>query len=77
MIAASYNDRLAVRNGRQVRDVVASPAFRAVFPGIALAPDAAAAVYWGLSGHRGGYLASGVGGTLTGFGADLFVTTTP
>ncbi len=77
VIGASYNDRLASHLGRQVRDLVASPLFHAVFPGVDLAADAAAADYWNISGHRGGYLAAGMGGTMTGYGADLFLIDDP
>lgn len=77
VIGASYNDRLASHNGRQVRDIVASPQFGAVFPGLTVAADASAVDSWNIAGRRGGYHAAGVGGPITGFGADLFVIDDP
>lgn len=77
VISVSYNDRLASNFGRQVRDLIASPIYQAVFPGVSVAADAAAADQWNIAGRRGGYLSAGVGGTMTGFGADLFVIDDP
>src|SRR4051812_32612134 len=38
-ISASYNSELAGDFGREVRNIVASPEFRAVFPAVSLAAD--------------------------------------
>jgi predicted phage terminase large subunit-like protein len=76
VIFASYNQDAASKVAARVRDIVASPQFRIVFPGVVLS-STAATDRWTIPGHRGGFLAAGVGGTMTGFGADLFVIDDP
>lgn len=77
IIATSYNEQLARHFGRQARDLVASPAFRRVFPGLGLAADGTAADEWRLQGASGSYLAAGIGGSITGYGADLLLVDDP
>ena len=67
IIAASYNSELASDFGREVRNIVASPEYRAVFD-VNLAQDSQAANRWHT--HKGGmYVAAGVGTAITGRGA--------
>lgn len=76
IITASYNDLLATDIGRDVRNLVGSGEYRNVFKGVDLAEDSAAAGRWHTN-HGGSYLATGVGGTLTGYGADVFIIDDP
>ena len=75
IITSSYAQELASYFGRQVRNLINSPEFKDVFR-VVLAPDSAAAHRWHT--HQGGaYLAAGVGGPITGRGADLLVIDDP
>ena len=76
IIATSYNADLATDFGREVRGIVRSEEYRAVFPGITLAVDSAAAGRWHTN-HGGQYVSVGVGGTLTGRGGNVIVIDDP
>lgn len=75
VIAASYNSDLANDFGREVRNVVASPEFRALFD-VILAQDSQAANRWHTDGG-GMYVAAGVGTAVTGRGADILLIDDP
>lgn len=69
IIACSYNVSLAMSFSRKVKETIQDPAFESVFP-IRLNPNNQSAEEWGLAaGLRGGYVAAGVGGGITGKGA--------
>ncbi len=70
IISASYNDLIGTDIGRDVRNIVRGREYRNVFPDVTLAEDSAAAGRWHTS-QGGSYLATGVGGTMTGYGANL------
>jgi predicted phage terminase large subunit-like protein len=53
--------------GKYVRDIVADPRFRTVFPDITLHTRSTAAGNWKLSNLRGGYVCRGVGQKLSGY----------
>lgn len=76
IIAASYNSDLAGDFGREVRNIVASPEHRALFPKSSLAADSKAQNRWHTSGG-GGYAAAGVGTAVTGRGAHVFLIDDP
>ena len=67
IIAASATDRLAEGFGRDVRNLVDSPEYRALFPATLLAEDSQAKGRWHTA-QGGGYYATGVGGQLYGRG---------
>ena len=70
IIATSYSDRLAHRFGRFTRNVIQD----LTYPfDLHLARDSHAAEQFDVAGQSGGYLAAGVGGTMTGEGADLLL----
>lgn len=69
-ISASYGQDLASDFGRDVRNLVASPEFNALFPGVGLAEDSGAKARWHTS-EGGSYVAAGVGTAITGRGADI------
>ncbi len=76
IICASYNSDLATDFGREVRNIVGSEDFSTIFKGVTLAEDAKAANRWNT--NKGGYyLAAGVGGGITGKGADIFLIDDP
>ena len=76
VIQCSNTADLAVGFGRKVRNLVDSPQYQSVFPGIGLQSDSKAAGRWAT--NRGGdYFAIGVGGTVTGKGADLLIIDDP
>jgi predicted phage terminase large subunit-like protein len=74
VIACSHTDRLAWRNSRRVRAQMQAPSWPF---DVSVAPGAAAVTAWDIAGHRGGYWAAGVGGAITGEGADLLVIDDP
>jgi hypothetical protein len=76
VISASYGSDLANDFGRDVRNIVASPEYRELFPQVRLAADSQAKDRWHVSGG-GGYVAAGVGTTITGRGAHLFIIDDP
>lgn len=77
IIQASYGASLAVKNSRYTRNLIASDRYRALFPGIELAPDSKAADAWDIAGHEGGLDAMGVGGGVTGKGAQIVLIDDP
>ena len=76
IIQATMNTELAVRFGRKVRDLIADPLYREIFPNTDLKPDSQAAGRWETSAG-GEYFAAGVGAAMTGRGADLLIIDDP
>lgn len=76
VIQSSNTADLAVGFGRKVRNLVDSEHYDSIFPGIALASDSKAAGKWNTN-QGGEYIAIGVGGTMTGKGADLMIIDDP
>ena len=72
VIQTAHTAELAVGFGRKVRNLVGSEDYRKVFPNVALQSDSKAAGRWSTN-HGGDYFAIGVGGAVTGKGADLFI----
>jgi hypothetical protein len=70
IIMASHTADLAVDFGRKVRNLVADPEYKQVFPEVMLQADSKASGRWGTN-HAGSYYACGVGGALAGRGAHL------
>ena len=75
-IACSYNVSLAMSFSRKVKEVIMDPAYEAIFD-TRLHPDFQAAEEWAIKGHRGGYVAAGVGGGITGKGAHILTIDDP
>jgi hypothetical protein len=76
IIQATMNTELAVRFGRKVRDLIADPIYRDIFPKTDLKADSQAAGRWETSAG-GEYFAAGVGAAMTGRGADLLIIDDP
>lgn len=76
IIQASHTADLAVGFGRKVRNLVDSERYNEVFKNTILATDSKASGRWNTS-MGGDYYAIGVGGAVTGKGADLFIIDDP
>jgi predicted phage terminase large subunit-like protein len=76
VIQTSNTAELAVGFGRKVRNLVDSEQYGKIFPNVGLRVDSKAAGRWATS-HGGDYFAIGVGGTVTGKGADLLIIDDP
>ena len=75
IIQTAHTAELAVGFGRKVRNLVNTPDYQAVFP-TKLSTDSKAAGRWNT--HKGGdYFAIGVGGAVTGKGADVLIIDDP
>lgn len=76
VIQTSHTAELAVGFGRKVRNLVDSEVFHEIFPGVGLRADSQAAGRWNTSAG-GDYFAIGVGGAVTGKGADILIIDDP
>jgi predicted phage terminase large subunit-like protein len=76
VIQTSHTAELAVGFGRKVRNLVDQEAYKELFPGVGLQSDSKAAGRWATN-HGGDYFAIGVGGAVTGKGADLLIIDDP
>jgi predicted phage terminase large subunit-like protein len=76
IIQSSNTAELAVGFGRKVRNLVDGEAYAKIFPNVALRHDSKAAGRWSTNAN-GEYFAIGVGGTVTGKGADLLIIDDP
>jgi len=76
VIQTSHTAELSVGFGRKVRNLVDSEAYAKIFPNVALRQDSKAAGRWSTNA-AGEYFAIGVGGAVTGKGADLLVIDDP
>jgi predicted phage terminase large subunit-like protein len=75
IIQTAHTAELAVGFGRKVRNLVSSPDFQEIFD-TSLSTDSKAAGRWN-TGAGGDYFAIGVGGAVTGKGADLLIIDDP
>jgi hypothetical protein len=76
VIQCSNTAELAVGFGRKVRNLVDGETYAKIFPNVALRHDSKAAGRWATNAG-GDYFAIGVGGTVTGKGADLLIIDDP
>ena len=76
IIQTTHTAELAVRFGRKVRNLMEMQEYREVFPDVDLRVDSKAAGRWETS-QGGEYYAAGVGGAITGRGADLLIIDDP
>ena len=76
IIQTAHTAELAVGFGRKVRNLVNSNDFKQVFPDVSLQSDSKAAGRWNTN-QGGDYFAIGVGGAVTGKGADLLIIDDP
>ena len=76
VIQTSHTAELAVGFGRKVRNLVDSDPYKRIFPDVELQSDSKAAGRWNTN-HGGDYFAIGIGGAVTGKGADLLIIDDP
>ena len=76
VIQTAHTAELSVGFGRKVRNLVDSEDYKSLFPSVGLRADSKAAGRWSTSAG-GEYFAIGVGGAVTGKGADLLIIDDP
>jgi hypothetical protein len=76
-IACSYNLSLAMKFSRMVKQIINDVAYKPVFPLLTLDQNNQSTEEWGITGERGGYVAAGIGGPITGKGAHVLVIDDP
>jgi predicted phage terminase large subunit-like protein len=76
VMMVSHTTDLAVDFGRKVRNLIATPQYKDIFPTVALAQDSKSAGRWNTN-SGGEYYACGIGSALAGRGADLLLVDDP
>ena len=76
VIQTAHTAELAVGFGRKVRNLVGSEDYQKIFKDVALSTDSKAAGRWSTN-KQGEYFAIGVGGAVTGKGADILIVDDP
>jgi predicted phage terminase large subunit-like protein len=76
VIQTSHTAELAVGFGRKVRNLVDSANYKRIFPALDLQSDSKAAGRWNTN-FGGEYFAIGIGGAVTGKGADILIIDDP
>ena len=76
IIAASYAVSLPIEFSRFIRDRMKDESFQALFPRVNLRPDSQNAERWKTQ-EGGGYVAAGIGGGITGKGANVLIIDDP
>ena len=76
VIQTAHTAELAVGFGRKVRNLVGSEDYSKIFSDVSLSVDSKAAGRWNTNKH-GDYFAIGVGGAVTGKGADILIVDDP
>ena len=76
IIQTTHTAELAVRFGRKVRNLMEMSEYKEIFPDVDLKADSKAAGRWETA-QGGEYYAAGVGGAITGRGADLLIIDDP
>ncbi|QKY79914.1 terminase large subunit [Gordonia phage Clawz] len=87
IILASYSQELAEQAAAMARNIIAQYGSDSIDPltglpgddylGISLASDKSSAAHWRIKGHKGGLVAVGLNGTITGRPADLIIVDDP
>ena len=76
IMQTTHTGELAVRFGRKVRNMMDAEEYKQIFPKVELRADSKSAGRW--ETDKGGeYFAAGVGGAITGRGADLLIIDDP
>ena len=76
IIQTTHTAELAVRFGRKVRNLIDSDDYSQIFPDVKLQSDNKSAGRW-TTNHEGESFYAGVGGAITGRGADLLIIDDP
>ncbi len=84
IILTSYGADLATKHSKEVRDLMETKRYSAVFGSLSsvaepviLDGESRSSAAWEIANHSGGMIAAGVGGGITGFGANLFIVDDP
>jgi len=77
VILTAYSDAHAVGFSRKIRNIVDSPEYSQIFPGMEMSKDSRAANRWDLINHKGELIGSGINGRITGKGAKLLLIDDP
>jgi len=77
VILSSYGASLAESHSAEARSCVESDEYAELFPGVETRNDSRSKQLWRIVGKRGGMLAVGVGGPITGHGAFLGIIDDP
>jgi len=75
-IITSYSAELAETFGGKARNKIDTPQYKAIFPSVRLREDEKAKGRWSTN-KGGGYVSAGVGGAITGRGADVLLIDDP
>lgn len=75
-ILSTYGAELSEKMGLQTRDVITNEIYQGIFPGIDLRQDQKAKAKW-MTNKGGSYTAVGIGGAVTGIGADCVILDDP
>lgn len=76
LIACSYNLSLAMTFSRKVKQLIEDPLYKTIFD-TRLDSSNQSTEEWAVAGRRGGYVAAGIGGGITGKGADILLIDDP
>ena len=76
VIQTTHTGELAVRFGRKMKNLIDTEEYRTVFHDVRIKSDSKAAGRWETN-HGGEYYAAGIGGAITGRGADLLIIDDP
>ena len=76
LMQVSHNAELSARFGAKVRNLIDSKEYKEIFGDVKLREDSKAKGRWETN-HGGEYFAAGVGGSITGRGADLLIIDDP
>lgn len=75
-ISCSYNLSLAMDFSRKVKQIITDPLYETLYE-TRLDPNNQSTEAWGLQAQRGGYVAAGIGGPITGKGAHVLLIDDP
>jgi len=73
VILSGYGDSLVQGFSKEAKGIIESNEYRAIFPSVRIARGSDAANKWRLEGSTGLITATGLGGSLTGLGANLLI----
>lgn len=76
VITVSYSGELAVKFGAKARDKVNDEVYKHIFPDVKLKQDTQSKDFWQVN-QGGSYDSTGLGGAITGKGADLLIIDDP
>lgn len=77
VMATSYGASLAHRNSKFVRNLIDHPEYADFYPGVNLEQGSRAVDLWDLERYGGGMTAAGIGGAITGHGANIGIIDDP